>query len=253
MLDACVTSSLTYGCETWAGYIPKDVEVLYRSGIKTAMAIRQNTNNEIVYVESNLYPLERNIEVRQLKLWKQINDESSRDTLLGKLITQAKEINIEYVNYYIQLEQQYNTPSNCQRIISREYQSTWRENILKAHNDDINSKLGAYFLVNQNIKNPNLLYSKNIFEIERILITRFRTGSHGLLIETGRYHNPRRPRDQRMCSCKEEIQTVHHILIKCKLLQHLRVIELDTVEKYFEWDGIYNFLLHASKVLKIEC
>ena len=73
------------------------------------MAIRQNTNNEIVYVESNLYPLERNIKVQQLKLWKQINDESSRDTLLGKLITQAKEINIEFVNYYIQLEQQYNT------------------------------------------------------------------------------------------------------------------------------------------------
>ena len=141
----------------------------------------------------------------------------------------------------------------CQRIISREYQSTWRENILKAHNDDINSKLGAYFLVNPNIKNPNLLYSKNIFEIERILITRFRTGSHSLLIETGRYHNARTPRDQRMCSCKEEIQTVHHILIKCKVLQHLRVIELDTVEKYSEWDGIYNFLLHASKVLKIEC
>ena len=63
VLDACVTSSLTYGCETWAGYIPKDVEVLYRSGIKTAMAIQQNTNNEIVYVESNLYPLEHNIKV----------------------------------------------------------------------------------------------------------------------------------------------------------------------------------------------
>ena len=50
ILDACVTSSITYSCETWAGAIPKDAEVSYRTGIKTALSIRQNTNNEIVYI-----------------------------------------------------------------------------------------------------------------------------------------------------------------------------------------------------------
>ena len=57
--------------------------------------------------------------------------------------------------------------------------------ITTALENDIDSKLGAYYEVKPQITQPN--YAKmNLHEIERILLTRYRTGSHNLRIETGR-------------------------------------------------------------------
>ena len=50
---------------------------------------------------------------------------------------------------------------------------------------DIDSKLDSYLQVNPNLQTPS--YNDNQFEIERIHITRIRTGSHNLLIESGRF------------------------------------------------------------------
>ena len=57
VLDTCVTSALTYGCETWGRYV-NEAELCYRSGLKTALNVRQNVNNEIVYIESGKWPLQ---------------------------------------------------------------------------------------------------------------------------------------------------------------------------------------------------
>ena len=51
VLDKCVTSALTYGCEMWGRYV-NEVEVCYRSGLKVALNVRENVNNDIVYIES---------------------------------------------------------------------------------------------------------------------------------------------------------------------------------------------------------
>ena len=56
VLDKCVTSSLLYASET-RGKNTHDVELVYRLGIKIALGVRHNINNEIVYVEANRYPL----------------------------------------------------------------------------------------------------------------------------------------------------------------------------------------------------
>ena len=52
-------------------------------------------------------------------------------------------------------------------------------------------------------------------ELERILVTRFRTGSHSLQIEIGRYSNTLR--ETRLCLCGEAVQTVWHIFMECDL------------------------------------
>ena len=50
VLDTCVTSSLSYGAETWANF-GDEIEVIYRNGLRTALGIRTDINNEIVFVE----------------------------------------------------------------------------------------------------------------------------------------------------------------------------------------------------------
>ena len=51
-LYTCVFSSLIYGAETWVDF-NDDVELVYRCGLRAALGVRANTNNEIIYVESN--------------------------------------------------------------------------------------------------------------------------------------------------------------------------------------------------------
>ena len=57
VLNSCVVSSLLYSCETWAGNIPNEIEVMYRIGIKTALNVHNSSCNEIVYVKTGLFPL----------------------------------------------------------------------------------------------------------------------------------------------------------------------------------------------------
>ena len=68
VLDKCVTSVLLYASETWGGNF-HEVEIVYRYGIKTALGIRQNVNNEITNIESNRFPLECKIRKNQMKFW----------------------------------------------------------------------------------------------------------------------------------------------------------------------------------------
>ena len=73
--------------------------------------------------------------------------------------------------------------------------------------------------------NPELvindLYSGSfsIPEFARIAVTRLRTSSHRLKIESGRW--TRIPRDLRLCSCGE-IQNEDHVLLRCPISQELR-------------------------------
>ena len=55
VLDTCASSSIIYACETW-GKCCESAEQLYRIGLRAALDIRSNINNEILYVESGRHP-----------------------------------------------------------------------------------------------------------------------------------------------------------------------------------------------------
>lgn len=104
------------------------------------------------------------------------------------------------------------------------------------------------------INNSNRLQSysthKQIFELEKYLniltenkyktaLSRFRTSSHSLFIETGRYDNT--PRHQRLCkSCHmNKIEDEYHFLLVCPKYRELR-------SKYFKpyychWPTLQKF------------
>ena len=72
----------------------------------------------------------------------------------------------------------------------------------------------------------NDVYTKkhSIAEAHRIAFTRFRTSSHSLVVETGRWNRRGRgrlPMEERLCSCGE-IQTEIHVVSHCPLSQHIR-------------------------------
>ena len=149
---------------------------------------------------------------------------------------------------------------------------------IKAANEiDVDSKLGTYLQVNPSLESP--VYSDDVFEIERIHITRFRTGSHNL-IEIGRFI-PGMSREMRICSCSNDVQSLRHVLMECSIVKNMEcsivknmecsivknmecsivknmegsdvfVNSHSNVEEFFKWPKLHDYLLSISKALKFE-
>ena len=137
VLDTCVASALLYACETWAGY-GKEVEVIYRSGLRTALGIRTSINNEIVYVEADRFPLKCKIKKQKLKFWIHVKDYTNKNpnSALDIFVIKAIEINLPFIKYYLDLERENTSPGSCLVNLEPEFKDKWRSSCEAAHNDD---------------------------------------------------------------------------------------------------------------------
>ena len=247
VLNTCVSAALIYGCETWASASIKQIEVLYRQGLKTALSVRCSVNNEIVYTESGQLPLSVRITKQQLNFWMKLKLylQNKPNHYISKLINTAKQSNIPYINYYINLETLYTDTTNCWNILKQEHLTKCNQAIRNASQIDQLSKLGAYHQVNPSLTTPK--YDGKP-EFQRICITRYRTGSNNLAIEKGRYANI--DREERLCTCNLDVQSLKHVLLDCHLLNDIRT-------KYGVTDmvnGVMNdcFLVEMESILNIK-
>ena len=247
VLNTCVSASLIYGCETWATANIKQVEVLYRQGLKTALSVRCSVNNEIVYTETGEVPLKVRITKQQLNFWLNLKLylQDKPNHYISKLINIANHNNISYTNYYINLETLYTDTTNCWNILKEQHQTKCNQAIRNAFQIDEYSKLGSYLHVNPSLTNPK--YDGKP-EFQRVCITRYRTGSSNLSIEKGRYANI--AREERLCACNLDVQSLKHVLLDCHLLNDIRT-------KYGVTDmenGVMNdcFLVEMEPILRIK-
>ena len=251
VLDVCVTSSLLYGCETWAN-CSNDVEQPYRSGLKIALNVRQNLNTEIVYVESGKFPLRGKVQSTQLKFWLFIKNKYIVDfpeSALAKVVEMGLNYNSKYLKHYTDLQAKYENPLACKEAIEKKYSDLCESKIIAKHNEDPDSKLGTYYRVNPNltshVQNP-----QQIMEFERELITRFRTGSHSLAVEIGRYSNI--PRENRLCSCGNGVQTVWHVMAECCETRDVVRKNFSDLREVFDDDNLPGTLLAVTRKLKVK-
>ena len=133
----------------------KGIETLVRTGIKTALSIRNNTPNEITYIESDQYPLECTILKQQLKFWLNMEQhmKDKPQTPLSNLISLAQTKKLPYITHYMKLKEKYTSPENCMETLKSEYRQKWTTQINKASIDP-DSKFGAYKRVNPNFISP---------------------------------------------------------------------------------------------------
>ena len=245
VLDKCAKASSTYGCETWGANV-NDVERCYRAGLKTGLNVRQNLNNEIVHIESGKLPLKARIKNIQLKFWLQMKNYITEHphSALAKVYRTGITAKSRYINYYQKLEELYGEPELWEKSIERELLNSFKDRMKSQLDNDMDSKLGTYLRVNPNLKSyvPN---PQTIMESERELVTRFRTGSHSLAIETGRYSNI--PRENRLCSCGLDVQTVWHIFKNCPITRTIAPKDYNNVKEALDDDNLHSTLLQWQR------
>ena len=250
VLDKCARASLIYACETWGANI-NDVERCYRAGLKTALNVRQNLNNEIVHIESGKMPLEARIKSLQLKFWLQMKDYVAENphSALAKVYSMGLTANSSYLKHYQRLERCYADPKACEESIEKAAMNSYQEKVRTKHRNDIDSKLGTYLRINPNLQ-CHVPKPQTTMEFERELVTRFRTGSHSLAIETGRYSSI--PRENRLCSCGGNVQTVWHVFSECPITRTIVPAEYGDLKEAFEDENLPSTLLKMAKKLKIQ-
>ena len=252
VLDTCVSSALIYACETWGTANVPSLEVSYRLGLKRALSVRESTNTEIVYIEADRYPLLVRMSRQQLNFWITLTTYlgENPEHPLGGLIEYGRNINLKYIRYYDNLLQEFENPQDCEKVLSERLYNEWRIKIRQKAGNDENSRSGVYLLVNPQLSPPK--QRQNIFEIERIAVSRYRSGSHNLRIETGRLSKPLVPREERICCCSTGIQSLNHVLFECPLLAELHEeYGFTSVEQAFNDDGIAKFIMKMERTLGI--
>ena len=126
------------------------------------------------------------------------------------------------------------------------YKDTWNLKMNEAYNVDKDSTLGVYKTVSPALLPPKM--NNRVFELERIRLSRYRTGSHNLRIETGRFQYIRR--EDRLCHCGESIQTLQHCILYCNMLNN-RNNTFTTLHDALNSENISYFLLEMEKTYKI--
>ena len=96
----------------------------------------------------------------------------------------------------------------------------YTDNLEQKGGKDVKGYYAPYYLINPQIISPVLYKQNTCLEFERLLITKHRSGSNNLKIQTGRLRNI--PRDSRICDCETALQTLEHVLCNCSLLEHAR-------------------------------
>ena len=220
------------------------------SGIKTALDIRDNVNNENICIESNQFPLECRIKKMQLKFWLYLQEYVGLHptSAVSKVLVMGESIGISLIKHYKSLSTSFTEPHSCQEMLQNAFRLKWRDLFNEKVEADMDSRLGTYFRLNPDLK-PYVPQPQFMLESERKLVTRFRTGSHSLNIETGRYSNI--PRENRLCSCGEDVQTIWHIFNGCPLTADISNPNFENLQHLFEEENIHKLLLIVTKRLKI--
>ena len=136
----------------------------------------------------------------------------------------------------------------CQKTIEKTYYDMCKRKMQIEFEKDGDSKLGTYYRVN-----PLLLkYVPNpqpIMEIERELTTRYRTGSHCLAIELGRYSNT--IRENRTCICGNFVQSLSRVFYECTLTREIVQQNYANLSDMFADEEIHSKLMLICKKFKI--
>ena len=171
------------------------------------------------------------------------------DSAIWKSLRYAETLNIPFTKYYKVLVNRYGTPDSCQEILQNNFRTKWTVKIKSDAEADEDSRLGTYFRINPGL-DPWIPTPQSILEVERKLITRYRTNSHSLNIEVMRYSGVNR--ENRLCTCKLDVQTIWHVCMCCPLSVGIFPRnEYNNLNDLFNDPFVHVYLLKLSKTLKI--
>ena len=167
------------------------------------------------------------------------------------MITKGINANVHYLRHYMKLHKDFANEAECYAFYRKKFDLNIRQSLTQKIQVHSYSPLDDYGMINPSLKTPlfNIGYTMN--ESDRRILTKYRSGSHMLKINTGYYQ--RTPIEERLCRCSE-IQTLRHVIFSCKLTEKLRNDNFpENMEEFFLDTPLATTYLKAmEEILKIK-
>ena len=198
VFDACLTSSILYGCESWLNADLRPVRKLCNWSLKNLLDVRLTTCSDVCYVEAGYPPLDALVRSKQRrffsKMW--LERERMEDDPLTLAIKTSMENSYQTQPYIAELLS----------ISTNDIENGVREMKDNISNSD-SSKRTTYKQINPDLSVHSVYKSKiPINEHFRVAFTRFRVSAHSLAVEVGRWNRRgwgRLPLEERLYACGE--------------------------------------------------
>ena len=180
--------------------------------IKCLLGVRSQTTTDVVLMESGYPSLRATIKSRQKSFFDKMIKEREHmldDPLMHALrLTRSK--NARMSSYIESL-------SNCDDFVKADKCAREERARLSTR-----TKTVTYCSINPTFELHSIYLNSNepLDDYLRIAFTRFRTSSHRLKVETGRWS--RLPRERRFCKCGMGVQTEEHALVECELVEPIK-------------------------------
>ena len=207
--DSALNSAIFYSSETWLTNNLQIIEKSYMSTIKQMLSVRQTTCHDTIQIELGIANAKSLVKDKQVKYLNKLRNRREGDTYLQRTIDLA-------IKKKTKMGKQINNLMKSNTSYKKEYLRSVQQRVRAA----TSTKRKEYYNLNPKLQENPIYRNPNIPEYNRISFSRIRLGSHHLKIKTGRWS--RISRENRLCQCNEGIQSEEHVLLKCKLTEHLR-------------------------------
>ena len=109
----------------------------------------------------------------------------------------------------------------------------------------------TYMQINPHLVTPKFYGTIYCNENEKIIVTRYRVGSQRLKIQDGCFKNVRR--ENRLCNCGQDIQTINHVVFNCMLTEPVRRLhDIQTIDiSFLEENDIENISLFFKTIERL--
>ena len=247
LFNTLVKPIALYGCEVWgpslcANSIAKTLshfeslptEKVQLSFARFILGVNRHTTTAAVRGELGLFPIALSA-MKCLSSYKGHIMQAEDDTLLASARNSLSISNVQSTNqsnWWAPVERHFSEMGdqgeNSNLFLSyyeNEYRLKWQTAMQTNE-----GKLRSYALFKHNFAYENYLDIVSNIK-HRNALTRLRTSSHNLMIETGRYIRPKIPISDRLCVTCKEIEDECHFLIQCRIFHEERNHLFTTIEK----------------------
>ena len=245
LFNSLIKPIALYGSKIWgvsmcAPTIPKMVanldslpmDKILLSFSRFILGVHKHTTSAAVRGELGLYPLGI-ATLKSILKYKEHILNAPDNSLLKCTVVELSSLSndpkswLSLVHRTEQLVVDIDKPYNHHTILQK-YKSLYREFWLNLLNKT-GSKLRTYAWIKSNLAFENYLTMVPIAD-HRKALTRLRTSSHKLAIETGRYCRPKLEPDQRKCTLCQTMEDEVHFVVKCPRYQNERIELYNTVK-----------------------
>ena len=161
--EACIFSTILYGCETWRCSDFNKLEPLYMRVVKALLAVRETTCNDLCLIESGVPSLRAAIQEKQQKYMCKKIEILGEDSPLGFALKLAESANTAS---YKRIKSVLST-SDILNKDKQKIQGNIRLNITSI-------KRVTYICMNPSLKSPTIYDKDDIDEYKRKEYTRWR-------------------------------------------------------------------------------